>query len=88
MKWFERLLGKRDLDYLILEAVAKKRGNNDFLLSFIEIGDGCDWTAEIGNPTDYVRLGEVDGEVFARGKSPRHAVESLIAKLDRPNAPP
>lgn len=83
MKWVNRLFGKRDtLNDLILEAIAKKRGDNDFALFYSDLGEGMDWSADIGNPTRCVSLGEVKGEISERGSTPIEAVKAIIARMD------
>lgn len=47
------------LDQLIQACIAKKVGNKEFALFFIP----PDWSADIGNPTSVVMLGEARGEI-------------------------
>ena len=69
------------VEQLIAECIAAKAGNKELALYY----DGSDegefpWTADIGNPSKYVNIGEVTGEYRGFGKS---AKEALIALLDR-----
>jgi len=67
-----------DLEELIEAAIRKKVGNKEFVLYRIEEGE---WMAAIGNPSSAVLLMESSPDVRAEGKTPRAAVENLIAKL-------
>lgn len=64
---------------LILECIQMKTGNKEFALFYMSEGD---WTAEIGNPTSCVMLGEASAEFSADGRSAIEAVENLILDLE------
>ncbi|SCW95917.1 hypothetical protein [Ancylobacter rudongensis] len=67
-----------ELSQEISRAIALKKGNNEFALFFF----GPDqWTAEIGNTSHYVNLGESSGELVGAGKTPELAVADLLRQL-------
>lgn len=64
---------------MIDRAIELKQGNKEFMLSY----DPChNWRAEIGNPSKWVRIGEVDGDIDGEGASPEEAMAALIVKLE------
>ena len=68
-----------DLAQLIAQAIEKKQGNKEFAL-FFGWGDE-EWCAMIGNPSDWVPLGETSGEFVGEGATPEAAVIALLAEL-------
>jgi hypothetical protein len=69
-----------DLAALIALAIERKQGDKEFALSFD--GDGH-WWAQIGNPSDFVSLGESVGEFIGKGEAAELAVTALLAVLPR-----
>lgn len=66
------------LQQLMSLCIAEKRGNNEFALFYL----GPDyWSAEIGNRSEHVMLGEVQGEVRSYGKDAHEAVRNLLKRL-------
>ena len=65
---------------LIDEILALKQGNQELM---IYRHDAEKWTAEIGNRTSAVMLGEINGEFDGEGSSIIGALESLLKKLRR-----
>lgn len=61
---------KRELEAII----AAKQGNKELSLSYDELSPN--WSLEIGNPSQFVSLGEVVGEISVIGKS----IEEVIIK--------
>lgn len=68
------------LESLIAKAVGLKTGDKEFLLARYSEED--EWIAGVGNPSQWVALGESEPEVEAKGGSPREAVLALIEKLE------
>jgi hypothetical protein len=56
----------------------RKYGNTEFSLT------KCDdvWTAEIGNPSQYVSIGEIDGEFRGTGKTIEEALVNLLHNVE------
>lgn len=67
-----------DLAALIQQAVKAKKGNREFALFYD--GDGA-WCAQLGNPSQYVSLGESVGEFCGEGATAEDAVRTLITSL-------
>ncbi len=66
------------LSALIDQVIAKKAGNKEFALFYMDPG----WVAEIGNPSEQVCLGESNGEFRSfTGVTPEEAVGDLLQKV-------
>lgn len=66
----------------LIRACIVERGNknNDFALFFIDYGENK-FRADIGNPSNFVMLGETEGELSCNGKTPLEAVQGLLALM-------
>ena len=70
------------LEALIAEARGLKDGDKDFALFCLSAPREADtWEAHLGNPTQVVMLGEVEGQFIGRGATPREAIEDLLSLL-------
>ena len=72
-----------NLDEMIQQVISAKTGQSDFALFFMENEGVPYWTAEIGNSNPHVNLGEVEGDIRAKGASAYAAVESLLSEVLR-----
>ena len=66
-----------DLSELIAAVIEAKHGDKQFAL----FGDETGWTAEIGNESNCVSLGEAAGEYMGSGETPELAVAALLRTL-------
>ena len=57
----------------------KTKGDTEFCL--YRWADG-DWTAHIGNPSQWVAMLEAGSQFTGKGATPEEAVESLIAVME------
>lgn len=67
------------LSEMIDRAISLKDGNKEFILLF----DGERWFAEIGNPSPFVVLGEISGEIRGEADSYQKAMEQLLLALEQ-----
>jgi hypothetical protein len=61
-------------------ALAKIRASNAELCLY-RWGHDLTWICEVGNPTNVVRIGEVEGEFRGEGATLEEALRALIANL-------
>lgn len=69
----------KDLKSLIDTCISTKQGSRDFALFYVkELG----WRADIGNSTNVVMLGEIDGEYQSAWlPTPEEAVAHLLTTM-------
>lgn len=65
------------IETLIQDALKKKIGNKELMIYW----HGYEWTAEIGNPSPVVYLGESEGEYKGSGLSIEEALINMIDAL-------
>jgi hypothetical protein len=72
-----------DLKTLIAQAISMKEGNKELALFYHPTGNAqTDWSADLGNPSRHVNLGESVGEFRSDCCStPEAAVQDLIEQL-------
>ena len=66
---------------VFIELIASRKEGNQELMICRWPTDGS-WAIEIGNPSNYVQLGEVGGEITAGGPSLASAIASLATELN------
>lgn len=71
-----------NLRELIDACIAKKTGDKQFAI-FNCMGSDEHWLAMIGNPGNYVNLGEADGEFSGKGHTPEEAVAALLQTIPK-----
>jgi hypothetical protein len=75
-----------DLSALIARAVELKRGNREFALFWYGTDgyqyDGGQWSAQIGNTSQFVSIGESEPEFDGAGATAEEAVIALIEVLE------
>lgn len=74
-----------EIEAKIKKVIDAKDGNKELAIFFFPAIDGeggeDSWSVEIGNICQYVRIGEVDGELVGRGHSLHEALDSLIVQI-------
>lgn len=68
------------IDQLITAVLNKKTGNKDFAM-FLTNGE---WEATIGNLSNFVKLGEIDGEYTGQGLTAEQTLYDLLRKIPDP----
>jgi len=66
---------------MIALAIERKQGNREFALFYDSDGH---WWAQIGNPSDFVSLGESVGEFIGEGATAEDAARALLAVMPHP----
>lgn len=67
-----------DVTEELKKIIAAKKGNKEFAI-FHNSGGGEGWSFELGNPSQYVSLGEVEGEISTSGNT----LEEIILKMKK-----
>ena len=67
-----------DISSELKSLIDKKRGNSELALFWTE---EC-WSLHLGNPTNCVALGEVEGELQTSGETIEDAIIAMKAKLE------
>jgi hypothetical protein len=74
------------LDILIEKCIAAKHGDKSFALFHTPAYEAnwrpASYLAEIGNPSGYVSLGEVEGEICFEAPTAKEAVKGLLKKIE------
>lgn len=71
-----------DISSELKSLIDKKKGNNELALFFDWAFTGEGWSLHLGNPTNCVSLGEVEGELQTSGKTIEDAIIAMKAKLE------
>jgi len=66
-----------NLEQEILALVAAKKGDKEIAVFY----DGRNWSISLGNPSGYVMLGEVPGELESDGATLSEAIDNMKVLL-------